>query len=116
MPLEPVPVNAVRCHTSANPLANIERDNLRGLNLRAVLHVAPEHDRLRSAQTLDDERSAGTVRSEMHGIPILVKWVGAGPAQPSVAASAYSVFRRPPGQWKDILALLTNTVWGVVSA
>lgn len=114
MPLEPVPVNAVRCHTSANPLANIDRDNLRGLNLRAVLQVAPEHDLLRIAQTLDDERRAGTVRSEMHGIPILVKWVGAGPA--SGSSLGYSVFRRPPGQWRDILALLTNTVWGVVSA
>ncbi|RSH80136.1 hypothetical protein EHS25_007241 [Saitozyma podzolica] len=48
-------------------------DNLHGLNLRAVLQVAPPHDLLRIAQILDDERRAGTVRSEMHGIPILVK-------------------------------------------
>jgi amidase len=73
-----VPVYALRRHASAKWLANIERDNLHGLNLRAVLQVAPPHDLLRIAQILDDERRAGTVRSEMHGIPILVKWVESG--------------------------------------
>lgn len=68
-------MRAVRCHASTNRLANIERDNLHGLNLRAVFQVAPEHDLLRIAQTLDDERRAENLRSEMHGIPILVKWV-----------------------------------------
>jgi amidase len=39
--------------------------------LRSVLAVAP--DALESAQRCDDERAAGIVRSQLHGVPILVK-------------------------------------------
>ena len=41
------------------------------IELRSVLAVAP--DALSTAKQLDDERSRGTVRSHLHGVPILVK-------------------------------------------
>src|ERR1700692_1240347 len=41
------------------------------IELRSVLAVAP--DALDSAQRLDDERSQGTLRSRLRGVPILVK-------------------------------------------
>jgi amidase len=39
--------------------------------LRSVLAVAP--DALESARRCDDERLAGTIRSRLHGVPILIK-------------------------------------------
>jgi len=39
--------------------------------LRSVLAIAP--DATESAQRCDDERRAGTIRSRLHGVPILVK-------------------------------------------
>ena len=41
------------------------------IELRSVLALAP--DALESAQRLDDERSQGSLRSHLHGVPILVK-------------------------------------------
>jgi amidase len=41
------------------------------IELRSVLAVAP--DALSVAQRLDDERSQGTLRGRLHGVPILVK-------------------------------------------
>jgi amidase len=41
------------------------------VELRSVLALAP--DALATAKRLDDERSRGTVRSHLHGVPILVK-------------------------------------------
>lgn len=41
------------------------------IELRSVLALAP--DALTSAQRLDDERARGTVRSPLHGVPILIK-------------------------------------------
>src|SRR5665811_1969661 len=42
-----------------------------GTELRSVLAVAP--DALASATRADEERSRGTLRSPLHGVPILVK-------------------------------------------
>ncbi|KAK6905673.1 hypothetical protein I203_106503 [Kwoniella mangroviensis CBS 8507] len=54
-------------------LARIERDNHQGLNLKAVIQSAPRQSALEIAFQLDEERSKGRIRSELHGIPILVK-------------------------------------------
>ncbi|WVF70571.1 hypothetical protein IAT40_005363 [Kwoniella sp. CBS 6097] len=53
-------------------LNNIERDNIQGLGLRAVLQTAPVDSVLSIAQQLDDDRKAGNLESELHGIPIFV--------------------------------------------
>jgi Asp-tRNA(Asn)/Glu-tRNA(Gln) amidotransferase A subunit family amidase len=55
--------------------ANIKKDNLEGLGLRAVFQTAPYENVLAIAHVLDEERSHGHVRGELHGIPILVKCV-----------------------------------------
>ncbi|OCF55494.1 hypothetical protein L486_06978 [Kwoniella mangroviensis CBS 10435] len=54
-------------------LGKIERDNYQGLNLKAVIQSAPRQSALEIAFQLDEERSKGRIRSELHGIPILVK-------------------------------------------
>ena len=41
--------------------------------LRAIISVAPRELLLRRAQQLDQERALGHIRSDLHGIPILVK-------------------------------------------
>ena len=33
---------------------------------------------IKVARRLDDDRKHGNVRSKLHGVPILIKWVGAG--------------------------------------
>jgi amidase len=43
------------------------------LQLRAVIETAPYDSVMSIAQSLDDERAAGNVRSELHGIPMLFK-------------------------------------------
>ncbi|WVF70570.1 hypothetical protein IAT40_005362 [Kwoniella sp. CBS 6097] len=54
-------------------LTNIERDNVQGLELRAFIQTAPAESVLRIAQQLDNDRKAGKIRGDLHGIPILVK-------------------------------------------
>lgn len=54
-------------------IANIERDNLQGQELRAVIQTAPVNLVLDIASGLDRERSEGRNRGPLHGIPILVK-------------------------------------------
>ena len=54
-------------------VARIENDNRRGLQLRAVLEVAPYGDLLEQARRYDRERTGGRIRGPLHGIPILIK-------------------------------------------
>nr|XP_019049186.1 hypothetical protein I302_02967 [Kwoniella bestiolae CBS 10118]OCF28116.1 hypothetical protein I302_02967 [Kwoniella bestiolae CBS 10118] len=54
-------------------LNRIERDNQAGMALRAVIATAPRDLVLSIASGLDEERSRGEIRSELHGIPVLVK-------------------------------------------
>jgi Asp-tRNA(Asn)/Glu-tRNA(Gln) amidotransferase A subunit family amidase len=54
----------------------IGNDNYAGLYLRAVGETAPYDSVMAIAQAFDEERANGTVRSGLHGIPMLFK-VGA---------------------------------------
>lgn len=54
-------------------LAQIEAHNRHGLNLRAVIDAAPRRLVLDQAARLDYERRVGSLRSRLHGVPILVK-------------------------------------------
>lgn len=56
-------------------LDQIERHNNAGLNLRAVIDVAPREQVLERARLLDRERETGHVRGALHGITLLVKVV-----------------------------------------
>ncbi|KAI3397299.1 hypothetical protein diail_11031 [Diaporthe ilicicola] len=54
-------------------LGQIERHNGLGLKLKAVLSVSPRDVLISQAKVLDEERRQGKVRSELHGIPIIIK-------------------------------------------
>ncbi|KAJ9124753.1 hypothetical protein QFC24_003121 [Naganishia onofrii] len=54
-------------------LVRIEANNYAGLELRAVLETAPYDHVVGIAQYYDDLRANGTVLSELHGIPLLIK-------------------------------------------
>ncbi|KAK0644982.1 putative amidase [Lasiodiplodia hormozganensis] len=54
-------------------LAQIERHNRKGRQLRAIISVAPRYHLFAIARRLDDERRAGRVRGPLHGIPVVVK-------------------------------------------
>jgi Asp-tRNA(Asn)/Glu-tRNA(Gln) amidotransferase A subunit family amidase len=51
----------------------IGNDNYVGLYLRAVGETAPYESVMAIAKAFDDERANGTVRSGLHGIPMLFK-------------------------------------------
>lgn len=54
-------------------LSQIERLNHQSLGLNAMITVAPLASLITQAQTLDNERRSGLVRSPLHGIPIVIK-------------------------------------------
>ena len=54
-------------------LAQIEKHNHTGLNLNAIISVAPRYDILQRAEQLDLERQKGNVRGPLHGIPFIIK-------------------------------------------
>ncbi|KAJ4862552.1 amidase domain-containing protein [Trichoderma breve] len=54
-------------------LDQINKHNRDGLNLGALISVAPRQQLLERAQFLDQERAAGKARSLLHGIPFIVK-------------------------------------------
>lgn len=54
-------------------LAQIERHNVAGAKLHALISVAPTAHLLAEAQRLDDERQLGRVRGPLHSLPIVVK-------------------------------------------
>jgi amidase len=69
--------------------ARIEADNINGLGLRAVIETAPRDNGesaakvggwssircvvLAIARQLDEDRAAGRIRGQLHGVPILIK-------------------------------------------
>lgn len=56
-----------------NYLDQIQKHNLEGHKLRAILFTAPRELALAGARVLDGERAAGDVRGPLHGIPIIIK-------------------------------------------
>lgn len=54
-------------------LDQISRHNHDGLALRAVTSTCPRDVAISQARMLDDERQRGEIRSELHGIPIVIK-------------------------------------------
>lgn len=54
-------------------LARIEDHNTSGRKLRAIIAVAPKDDVLALANTLDQERAGDKTRSQLHGVPIIIK-------------------------------------------
>ena len=54
-------------------LAQIAPHNHAGLQLNALISVAPVDLLHRTARALDQERKDGRVRSDLHGIPIVLK-------------------------------------------
>ncbi|KAH8805331.1 amidase signature domain-containing protein [Xylogone sp. PMI_703] len=54
-------------------LTQIKAHNHNGMNLNALISVAPEQDLLERARALDQERRSGLLRSELHGVPFIAK-------------------------------------------
>jgi amidase len=54
-------------------LAQIEKHNRQGANLRAMISTVDHNKLTQVAQRLDEERSTGRVRGPLHGIPFVVK-------------------------------------------
>jgi hypothetical protein len=54
-------------------LDQIDKHNLNGLELRAILFPVPRELALTRAKQLDEDRTSGQVRGPLHGIPIIVK-------------------------------------------
>lgn len=54
-------------------LDQIERHNHAGLGLNAIVSACPRDIAVAQAKRLDEERSAGRIRSKLHGIPIIIK-------------------------------------------
>ncbi|KAF2144249.1 uncharacterized protein K452DRAFT_223664 [Aplosporella prunicola CBS 121167] len=54
-------------------LAQIDRHNRKGRQLRAIISVAPRYHLFAVARRLDDERKAGLLRGPLHGVPIVLQ-------------------------------------------
>lgn len=54
-------------------LDQIDRHNHEGLKVNAILSVCPRDIAISQARTLDEERRQGKIRSDLHGIPIIIK-------------------------------------------
>lgn len=54
-------------------LDQISRHNHSGMKLNAVLSVCPRNLAVAQAKKLDEERRRGDIRSDLHGIPIVLK-------------------------------------------
>jgi hypothetical protein len=60
-------------HLVEEYLAQIERHNVAGMAVRALISVAPRVSLLKQASDLDIERKIRGRRGPMHGIPVIVK-------------------------------------------
>ncbi|KAL6801328.1 amidase signature domain-containing protein [Trichoderma sp. SZMC 28013] len=81
-------------------LDQVKKHNRDGLNLGALISVAPRQQLLERAQFLDQERAAGKARSPLHGIPFIVKDAIATDPQLGMETTAGSwalVGSLPPG-------------------
>ncbi|QYS96794.1 Putative amidase C869.01 [Trichoderma simmonsii] len=90
-------------------LDQVNKHNKDGLNLGALISVAPIQQLLERAQFLDQERAAGKARSPLHGIPFIVKDAIATDPQLGMGTTAGSwalVGSRPPGNAPTVQKLL----------
>ncbi|KAL7944871.1 amidase signature domain-containing protein [Trichoderma barbatum] len=95
--------------TFNNFLNQVNKHNRNGLNLGALISVAPREQLLARAQFLDQERAAGKARSPLHGIPFIVKDAIATDPQLGMDTTAGSwaiVGSRPPGNAPTVQKLL----------
>ena len=60
-------------HLVEKYLAQIERHNVAGMAVRALISIAPRVSLLKQASDLDIERKTRGRRGPMHGIPVIVK-------------------------------------------
>jgi hypothetical protein len=60
-------------HLVEKYLAQIERHNVTGMAIRALISIAPRVSLLKQASDLDVERKIRGKRGPMHGIPVIVK-------------------------------------------
>jgi amidase len=60
-------------HLVEKYLAQIERHNVAGMAVRALISIAPRMSLLKQASDLDIERKTRGRRGPMHGIPVIVK-------------------------------------------
>lgn len=54
-------------------LEQIERHNKNGIELNAIISIAPRSNLEKRARKLDAERAQGQIRGPLHGIPIVIK-------------------------------------------
>jgi hypothetical protein len=54
-------------------LAQIERHNKKGLCLNAIISTAARENLIMTAERLDGERANKSIRSPLHGIPVILK-------------------------------------------
>ncbi|ORY31943.1 amidase signature domain-containing protein [Naematelia encephala] len=54
-------------------LSRIEANDKQGLELQAILEIAPREKLLKAARKLDEERRNGRTRSKLHGLALLLK-------------------------------------------
>lgn len=74
-------------------LARVDANDRKGLKLRGLIEVAPTARDI--AQELDNERSNGTTRSKLHGIPIAIKDSGWPSIPPFIPRSSLNIDLRP---------------------
>ncbi|EHK16453.1 uncharacterized protein TRIVIDRAFT_40480 [Trichoderma virens Gv29-8] len=90
-------------------LDQVNRHNKNGLNLGALISVAPRQQLLERARFLDEERAAGKARSPLHSIPFIVKDAIATDPQLGMETTAGSwalVGSRPPRNAPTVQKLL----------
>ncbi|KAL7786093.1 amidase signature domain-containing protein [Trichoderma afarasin] len=90
-------------------LDQVNKHNRDGLNLGALISVAPRQQLLERARLLDQERAAGNARSPLHGIPFIVKDAIATDPQLGMGTTAGSwalVGSRPSGNAPTVQKLL----------
>jgi amidase len=54
-------------------LDQIERHNIEGMGIRALISVAPRSSVIAQARELDKERAKGQLRGGLHGVPLIIK-------------------------------------------
>lgn len=82
---------------------NIEKNNIAGLGLHAIIQVAPLDSVFQIAAVLDQERRDGAIRGPLHGIPILVKDNIATASELGMATSAGNTALRELGYFCQVM-------------